>query len=126
MTTPAERRLAELRRLRALKLAEQQAQADEAVKQLAFSDYRTKARPQQLPPEGDWRIWLILAGRGFGKTWTGSKWLLEKALQQPETEWAVVARPSVTCAVSASRARVASSRAHSLDKSSSTTSPTAR
>ena len=91
MTTPAERRLAELRRLRALKLAEQQAQADEAVKQLAFSDYRTKARPQQLPPEGDWRIWLILAGRGFGKTWTGSKWLLEKALQQPETEWAVVA-----------------------------------
>lgn len=27
------------------------------------------ARPNQLPPAGDeWRIWLILAGRGFGKS----------------------------------------------------------
>ena len=31
------------------------------------------ARPNQLPPEGDWRIWLILAGRGFGKTRTGAE-----------------------------------------------------
>jgi phage terminase large subunit-like protein len=28
------------------------------------------ARPNQLPPAGDWRIWLLLAGRGFGKTRT--------------------------------------------------------
>jgi phage terminase large subunit-like protein len=91
MTTPAQRRLTELRRLKQLTLALQETQAAEALKQLAYSDYRTKARPQQLPPEGDWRIWLILAGRGFGKTWTGSKWLLEKALQTPGTEWAVVA-----------------------------------
>lgn len=26
------------------------------------------ARPNQLMPKGDWRIWMILAGRGFGKT----------------------------------------------------------
>ena len=26
------------------------------------------ARDSQLPPEGDWDTWLILAGRGFGKT----------------------------------------------------------
>lgn len=25
------------------------------------------ARPAQLPPLGDWRIWMIMAGRGFGK-----------------------------------------------------------
>jgi phage terminase large subunit-like protein len=24
------------------------------------------ARPNQLPPPGDWRVWLILAGRGWG------------------------------------------------------------
>lgn len=24
------------------------------------------ARPEQLPPEGDWHTWLLLAGRGFG------------------------------------------------------------
>lgn len=33
------------------------------------------ARPNQLPPPGDWRIWLILAGRGFGKTRTGAETL---------------------------------------------------
>src|SRR3990167_8217084 len=40
------------------------------------------ARPNQLPPEGDWKIWLILAGRGFGKTRTGAEtirlWVQEK------------------------------------------------
>lgn len=32
------------------------------------------ARPNQLAPPGDWRIWLILAGRGFGKTRVGAEW----------------------------------------------------
>lgn len=32
------------------------------------------ARPNQRVPEGDdWRVWLILAGRGFGKTRTGAE-----------------------------------------------------
>lgn len=32
------------------------------------------ARPDQLPPEGDdWMTWLILAGRGWGKTRTGAE-----------------------------------------------------
>jgi len=31
------------------------------------------ARPSQLPPPGNWRTWLILAGRGFGKTRTGAE-----------------------------------------------------
>lgn len=33
------------------------------------------ARPEQLPPEIDWRLWLILAGRGFGKTRAGAEWV---------------------------------------------------
>jgi phage terminase large subunit-like protein len=33
----------------------------------------TWARDSQLPPAGDWMIWLILAGRGFGKTRTGAE-----------------------------------------------------
>jgi phage terminase large subunit-like protein len=37
--------------------------------------YARLARPNQLPPVGDWRVWLILAGRGFGKTRTGAEWL---------------------------------------------------
>lgn len=31
------------------------------------------ARPQQVPPPGDWRIWLVLAGRGFGLWRLGRK-----------------------------------------------------
>jgi phage terminase large subunit-like protein len=37
------------------------------------------ARPQQLPPpisrDTTWLTWLILAGRGFGKTRSGAEWV---------------------------------------------------
>jgi phage terminase large subunit-like protein len=49
------------------------------------------ARASQQPPPGDWLVWLILAGRGFGKTRTGAEWLKHVALGQPGTRWAVVA-----------------------------------
>ena len=32
-------------------------------------------RPEQFAPEGNWTNWLILAGRGFGKTRTGAEWV---------------------------------------------------
>lgn len=38
-------------------------------------DWSLWARPSQLPPQGDWRTWLVLAGRGFGKTRTGAEWI---------------------------------------------------
>jgi predicted phage terminase large subunit-like protein len=38
-------------------------------------DWRYRARPEQLPPEGSWRVWLLLAGRGFGKTRSGAEWV---------------------------------------------------
>lgn len=38
-------------------------------------DWEFWARPKQLPPAGGWRVWLILAGRGFGKTRTGAEWV---------------------------------------------------
>ncbi len=31
--------------------------------------------PHQLPPEGDWRSWVILGGRGAGKTRAGAEWV---------------------------------------------------
>jgi phage terminase large subunit-like protein len=54
-------------------------------------------RPEQQEPEGDWLIWLILAGRGWGKTRTGAEWLASEILAQPlspdgsPTEWAIIA-----------------------------------
>ena len=31
--------------------------------------------PRQLPPQGDWRTWIVLGGRGAGKTRAGSEWV---------------------------------------------------
>ncbi len=42
-------------------------------------EWRFWARPDQRPPHGDWRYWVILAGRGFGRTRTGAEWALEQA-----------------------------------------------
>lgn len=38
------------------------------------------ARGDQLPPAGDWRTWLILGGRGAGKTRAGAEWVRGIAL----------------------------------------------
>ncbi|SIS49844.1 DNA-packaging protein [Phaeovulum vinaykumarii] len=33
------------------------------------------ALPHQLPPEGAWRTWVIMGGRGAGKTRAGAEWV---------------------------------------------------
>jgi phage terminase large subunit-like protein len=38
-------------------------------------DWASKARPEQLPPPGNWTTWLVLAGRGWGKTRCGAEWV---------------------------------------------------
>lgn len=44
---------------------------------LADGGWRAKARPAQLPPPGDWLGWLVMAGRGWGKNFTGAGWVNE-------------------------------------------------
>jgi|tagenome__1003787_1003787.scaffolds.fasta_scaffold20985522_5 phage terminase large subunit-like protein len=59
-------------------------QASSIFGQLAATlqdNWRMKARPSQQPPLGGWLIWLILAGRGWGKTWTASSWINEIAMR---------------------------------------------
>jgi phage terminase large subunit-like protein len=41
-------------------------------------DWQSWARPNQLPPPGSWSYWMVKAGRGFGKTRTGSETLRQK------------------------------------------------
>ncbi|WBU57529.1 DNA-packaging protein [Paracoccus sediminicola] len=36
------------------------------------------ALPHQLPPEGDWKSWVIMGGRGAGKTRAGAEWVRRK------------------------------------------------
>ena len=50
------------------------------------------ARPSQLPPDGDWDTWLILAGRGFGKTRTGAEWVRAQVEHGQAHRIALVAR----------------------------------
>lgn len=61
----------------------------EQLEQLAES-WHCVARPSQLPPEGDWSQWLILAGRGFGKTRAGAEWVTELAQAEPGARFALV------------------------------------
>jgi phage terminase large subunit-like protein len=37
--------------------------------------WRLWAGDAQLPPEGDWRVWLFMGGRGAGKTRAGAEWV---------------------------------------------------
>ena len=50
------------------------------------------ARDSQLPPKGDWNTWLILAGRGFGKTRTGAEWVRAQVDNGHAQRIALVAR----------------------------------
>ncbi|HEY0130042.1 MAG TPA: terminase family protein [Allosphingosinicella sp.] len=48
------------------------------VKQ-ALAGWHGRARPGQRAPEGDWRIWMIMGGRGYGKTLAGAQWVHQLA-----------------------------------------------
>ena len=48
------------------------------------------SRREQRPPEGDWSIWLIMAGRGFGKTRAGAEWIDGLARAYPGCQIALV------------------------------------
>ena len=58
------------------------AEVDALIRAMAPSEanafeyhWRYRARPEQLPPGGSWRVWLLMAGRGFGKTRCGAEWV---------------------------------------------------
>jgi phage terminase large subunit-like protein len=55
-------------------------------------DWSFWARPKQLPPPGDWPVWVISAGRGFGKTRTGACWVHARAMEYPGRWMALVAK----------------------------------
>lgn len=58
----------------------------------AGSDWLRLARPEQLPPAGTWRTWLLMAGRGFGKTRSGAETINQWAWSGMARRIAVVAQ----------------------------------
>ena len=64
---------------------------DEQAAALYF-DWDIWARPKQKEPPGTWRVWLIMAGRGFGKTRTGAEWIRAQVEQSKCKRLALVGR----------------------------------
>jgi hypothetical protein len=47
--------------------------------------------PDACPDGQPWRIWAIVAGRGFGKTRAGAEWVWQRARDHPDARIALVA-----------------------------------
>jgi phage terminase large subunit-like protein len=62
-----------------------------AEAQALLFDWPFWARSSQLPPAGNWRVWLLLAGRGFGKTRTGAEFVSARAVDGRARRIALVA-----------------------------------
>jgi phage terminase large subunit-like protein len=72
-------------------LTQLQSNAEKATISL-YTKWLQTARPKQLPPtDQEYFIWLILAGRGWGKTRTGAQDIALYALRNPNSICAVVA-----------------------------------
>ena len=52
--------------------------------------WRFWRRNDQFEPQGDWRTWLVMAGRGYGKTRMGAEWVSALATQYPGARFALV------------------------------------
>ena len=44
----------------------------------------------QVPAKADWDVWLLRAGRGFGKTRAGAEWAWARAREAPDVQIALV------------------------------------
>lgn len=56
---------------------------DQTLLEMARDEWWYASRPSQVPPPGPWMIYLMLAGRGHGKSRAGSEWIVERALGIP-------------------------------------------
>ena len=57
----------------------------------ASRDWRILARPEQQPPANGWRTWLLMGGRGSGKTRAGAEWVHGLARRAAGLRMALVA-----------------------------------
>jgi phage terminase large subunit-like protein len=53
----------------------------EPAARAAFYNFDIWAWPHQVPPDGDWTTWLLMGGRGAGKTRAGAEWVRRLATE---------------------------------------------
>lgn len=63
---------------------------DEEIEREFIYNWGFWARTSQLAPPGDWLCWLLLAGRGFGKTRAGTEWVTSWAYGNPGGHIAII------------------------------------
>lgn len=51
-----------------------------------------RLRPDQIEPNVDYKRWIICAGRGYGKTFAGAAWVIDRAKRFPGTSIAIIAQ----------------------------------
>lgn len=80
-----------------------QEQSRETLEEIQKNAWWWVGRPEQFRPPGDWLVWLIRSGRGWGKTRTGAEDLLDRVFRHPvdafgqRTEWLVIAETLNDC-----------------------------
>ena len=62
----------------------------EAERRTLDADWPNWAHDGQQPPDQCWRVWVLLAGRGFGKTRAGAEWVSDFARSHPGAAVALV------------------------------------
>jgi phage terminase large subunit-like protein len=72
-------------------------QPDWVLHEILQEEWWWTGRPEQFAPPGDWFVWLMLSGRGFGKTRSSAEWLADRVIRFPldvsgyRTEWMIIA-----------------------------------
>lgn len=56
---------------------------EQMILEMGRDEWWYTSRPKQVPVPGAWSVFLMLAGRGMGKTKAGSEWLVERVLKIP-------------------------------------------
>jgi phage terminase large subunit-like protein len=61
-----------------------------AMVRAIYEEWWWQAHDGQAEPEGDWRVWAIVAGRGFGKTRAGAEWVWARVREDGKARIALV------------------------------------
>ena len=54
------------------------------LQEIVRDEWWWTARPEQVPPPGEWLIYLVLSGRGWGKSRAGSEWIVNRTVKYPK------------------------------------------
>ena len=76
------------------KVAAQQAEEQRQENALSAIEASIVIQDHQRRPDGDWRVWAIIGGRGSGKTWAGARQVIEHLRAKGKQALVVIVGPT--------------------------------